>query len=195
MTSVPEAKATPEEDEKENQQKVKEKPKRGKGKGAASVDSAEADVEPKMKKKRAKAIEIDKTQSKRIVKPKRRVRPRRVVKAVKAVMAVQKARDIGVEVSPPQEPCQDPFCPFHGTLSVRGQILNGVVVASKMDKTAVIQREVKRYIPKFERYEKRTHNYHVHNPPCLNVQRGDVVRIMECRPLSKTKSFVVIEKL
>jgi small subunit ribosomal protein S17 len=87
------------------------------------------------------------------------------------------------------------FCPFHGTLSVRGQIINGIVISSKMDKTAIVQREVRRTIPKYERYEKRTQNYAVHNPPCMDVQRGDLVKIMECRPLSKSKSFVVIEKL
>ena len=33
-----------------------------------------------------------------------------------------------------------------------------------------------------------------HNPPCLDAQRGDKVKIAECRPLSKTKNFVVVEK-
>jgi len=35
--------------------------------------------------------------------------------------------------------------------------------------------------------------YSVHSPPCLNVKMGDWVRIAECRPLSKTVSFVVIK--
>ncbi len=149
---------------------------------------------PKVKKKQAKAAAIDKTQSKRLVRPKRTVK-KRARKVVRAVKSVKEARDIGVEVTIPTESCDDRFCPFHGTLSVRGQILNGVVISSKMNKSAIVQREVKRFIPKYERYEKRTHNYAVHNPPCLNVQRGDLVKIMECRPLSKSKSFVVIEKM
>jgi small subunit ribosomal protein S17 len=152
------------------------------------------ETKEKVKKKRKKAIEIDKAQAKRLVKPKRSAvkKTRKIVRAVKPKI---EPRNIGVEVSPPLESCTDPLCPFHGKLSVRGQIISGVVISSKMDKTTVIQREVKRFIPKFERYEKRTHNYVVHNPKCLNVQRGDMVRIMECRPLSKSKSFVVIEKL
>jgi len=157
-------------------------------------DKEEAVKKPVMKRKRAIAQEIDKAQAKRLVKVKRTapIKRRKVVKVVKPVI---KARDIGVEVLAPEEGCNDPACPFHGTLSVRGQILNGIVVSSKMDKTAIVQREVKRFIQKYERFEKRTHNYAVHNPPCLNVQRGDIVKIMECRPLSKSKSFVVIEKL
>ena len=33
-----------------------------------------------------------------------------------------------------------------------------------------------------------------HNPPCIDAKTGDKVKIAECRPLSKTKNFVVVEK-
>jgi len=33
-----------------------------------------------------------------------------------------------------------------------------------------------------------------HNPPCIGAKTGDKVKIAECRPISKTKSFVVVEK-
>jgi small subunit ribosomal protein S17 len=160
----------------------------------AADQISEEKAEPVIKKKRKTAKEIDKTQAKRLVKPKTS-KPKKTRKVVRAVKPEIKARDIGVEVEAPTEGCKDSFCPFHGTLSVRGQILNGIVVTSKMDKTAIVQREVKRFIAKYERFEKRTYSYAVHNPPCLNVKRGDMVKIMECRPLSKSKSFVVIEKL
>ncbi|HID28141.1 MAG TPA: 30S ribosomal protein S17 [Methanosarcinales archaeon] len=103
------------------------------------------------------------------------------------------ARDIGLEVSLPENECKDPKCPFHGTLSVRGQVLDGTVVSDKMDKTVVVQREHEKKIRKFERYEKRRSKITAHNPPCLNAQKGNIVKIAECRPLSKTKKFVVIE--
>jgi len=32
-----------------------------------------------------------------------------------------------------------------------------------------------------------------HNPVCINAKIGDKVRIAECRPISKTKAFVIIE--
>jgi len=51
------------------------------------------------------------------------------------------------------------------------------------------------FIPKYERYSKRRTKLLVHNPDCLNAQVGDVVKIMETRPLSKTKHFVVIGKM
>ncbi|HET6405766.1 MAG TPA: 30S ribosomal protein S17 [Candidatus Thermoplasmatota archaeon] len=104
-----------------------------------------------------------------------------------------KARDIGVDVAAPAAECNDPHCPFHGGFPVRGQIIDGQVVSTRMERSARVQREYLRYVPKYERFEKRTSSYNVHAPPCLNVQVGDRVKIMECRPLSKTVSFVIIE--
>ncbi|MCD6383120.1 MAG: 30S ribosomal protein S17 [Thermoplasmata archaeon] len=106
-----------------------------------------------------------------------------------------KYRDIGVDVPPPDRECNDPNCPFHGTLSVRGQIIDAVVVSTKMQGTVVVQRERLHYIPKYERYEKRTSKYFAHWPPCIDLEVGDRVKIMECRPLSKHVSFVVIGRM
>lgn len=103
------------------------------------------------------------------------------------------ARNIGIDVQPPQKECADPHCPFHGELSVRGQIIDGKVVSAKMERSVVVRREYLRYVPKYERYEKRTSRYPAHAPPCLDIKAGYDVRIMECRPISKTKSFVVVE--
>jgi len=58
----------------------------------------------------------------------------------------------------------------------------------------VIRRDYQLYVPKFKRYERRHRHINAHNPPCLNVKEGEHVKIVECRPLSKTVSFVVVEK-
>lgn len=104
-------------------------------------------------------------------------------------------RDIGLEVSGPSGACNDPLCPFHGRLSVRGQVLSGIVVSDKMSGTVVVMREFEKKVGKYERYEKRRSKIHVHNPPCLAAKAGERVKIAECRPISKTKSFVVVEVL
>jgi len=106
-----------------------------------------------------------------------------------------KARNIGLNVQPPAESCDDKNCPFHGSLPVRGQVITGIVVSNKMDGSIVVEREYMHYVPKYERYEKRSSKYSAHCPPCIKVKVGDKVRIAECRPLSKTISFVTIEKL
>jgi len=104
-------------------------------------------------------------------------------------------RDIGLDVSRPESDCSDPNCPFHGSLSVRGQVLDGIVVSDKMANTVVVKREFEKKLAKYERYEKKQSKIHVHNPPCVGAKSGDRVKIAECRPLSKTKSFVVLEVL
>jgi len=50
-------------------------------------------------------------------------------------------RDIGLDVSAPQKECNDPKCPFHGTLPVRGQVFSCTVVSDKMDNTVVVLRK------------------------------------------------------
>ena len=58
----------------------------------------------------------------------------------------------------------------------------------------MVEHSYLKYQKKYERYEKRTNRYSVHAPACFDLKAGDHVKIMECRPLSKTVSFVVIEK-
>jgi small subunit ribosomal protein S17 len=102
-------------------------------------------------------------------------------------------KDLGLDITPPSKTCNDANCPFHGKLSVRGIMMDCIVVTDRMDKSAVVSRTRLRFVPKFERYEKITSRYTVHNPPCIGAKKGDKVRIIECRPISKTKSFVIIE--
>ncbi len=107
---------------------------------------------------------------------------------------VTKTRDIGIGVNPPAAECNDPNCPFHGTLAVRGQVIDGTVASVKMDKTVVVERNYLKYQQKYERYEKRSSKYSAHAPACFDLKVGDNVTIMECRPLSKTVAFVVVNK-
>ena len=105
-------------------------------------------------------------------------------------------RDIGVDVSTPDSDWDgDENCPFHGSLRLRGQIIEGHIAKVGMTKSVVVERQQTRQMPKYERYEKRTNRYLAHLPSCIGeVAVGDRVRIMECRPLSKKVTFCVIEK-
>ena len=116
----------------------------------------------------------------------------------KSTVRVKKAdvaehRDIGVDVSPPKRTCDDPNCPFHGDLPVRGQMFQGVVEKAKMNGTVVVKVERLHYVKKYERYERKYKKFSAHAPPCMDIEVGKEVKIMECRPLSKTVSFVVVE--
>ena len=91
--------------------------------------------------------------------------------------------------------CKDKKCPFHGNLSLRGSTFVGRVVSDKMKKTITVEWERRCFIPKYERYERRWSKIKAHNPECINAKEGDIVKLKECRHLSKTKNFVVIEIL
>lgn len=95
----------------------------------------------------------------------------------------------------PKKTCSDSNCPFHGTLSLRGHSQEGIVVSAKMENTVIVRRDYLHYVPKYRRYERRRSNVAAHNPPCLEIGTGDKVKLAECRPISKTVAFVVIEKL
>mgnify|MGYP001581110887 CR=1 FL=1 len=103
------------------------------------------------------------------------------------------AIDIGVPVSLPNQVCNDQHCPFHGFTKVRGRIFTGTVVREVLHKTATIEFPRQNYLPKYERFERRRTRLKAHIPPCLDIKRGDKIKIMETRPISKTKNFVAIE--
>lgn len=105
------------------------------------------------------------------------------------------AKNIGLEVTLPKEDCKSADCPFHGNLKIRGKILSGKVVSLKPENTVVIERRYLYYVPKYERYERRRKRVIAHQPKCIKLQKGDEIMIAECRPLSKTKRHVVVEKI
>jgi len=104
-------------------------------------------------------------------------------------------RDIGIDVKlPAAEWDGDENCPFYGSLRLRGQVLEGTVSKVGMQKTITLERNNVRYMQKYERFEKRTSIVSAHLPSCIGeVSVGDLVKVMECRPLSKTVSFCVVE--
>ena len=110
-------------------------------------------------------------------------------------MANKEARNIGIAAEAPKQICNDMKCPFHGRLRVRGRQFTGTVVSTKMRKTAIIEFQRLHFLKKYERYEKRRTRLKVHNPDCINAKDGEIVNVVECKPLSKTKNFTIIQKL
>lgn len=106
-----------------------------------------------------------------------------------------KGKNIGMGVTAPKKSCEDPKCPFHGELKVRGKVFVGTIIAAKMQKTATVEWNRRVLLPKYERYTKKRTRVKARNPDCIKAEEGDVVKIMECRPLCKTVNFVIIENL
>jgi len=102
-------------------------------------------------------------------------------------------RNIGINgVEKPSRSCDDKKCPYHGTVSVRGLILDAKVSQLRATRMAVVEREYTFYNKKYQRYERRRSRIHAHLPACLDIKEGDLVLIGETRPLAKSVSFVIL---
>ncbi|CEJ89080.1 Putative 40S ribosomal protein S11 [[Torrubiella] hemipterigena] len=108
-------------------------------------------------------------------------------------------KDVGLGFRTPKTAIEgsyiDKKCPFTGLVSIRGRILTGTVVSTKMHRTLIIRREYLHFIPKYSRYEKRHKNLAAHVSPAFRVEEGDQVTVGQCRPLSKTVRFNVLRVL
>jgi small subunit ribosomal protein S17 len=71
------------------------------------------------------------------------------------------------------------------------RVLQGVVVSDAMDKTIVVRVERRVMHPVYKKFIKRSKKYSAHDET-NTVKVGDVVRIQECRPISKNKSWTVV---
>ena len=70
--------------------------------------------------------------------------------------------------------------------------VTGKVISSKMDKSATVLIERKVKHPVYGKYIRRSTKLHVHDAD-NSCQDGDVVTIEQCRPISKTKSWKLVE--
>ena len=74
------------------------------------------------------------------------------------------------------------------------RILQGKVVSDKGDKTVIVLIERKITHPVYGKIMRRSKKYHAHDEGNV-IKEGDEVRIEECAPLSKLKTFKVLEKV
>ena len=96
---------------------------------------------------------------------------------------------VGLGFKTPKEAIEgtyiDKKCPFtSASVSIRGRILVGTVMSTKMKRTLIVRRENLHFIKKNNRYEKRHKNLAAHVSPCfIGVQPGDLVTVGQCRYL------------
>ena len=105
-------------------------------------------------------------------------------------------KNVGLGIKTPDSAIEanyvDKKCPFTGNVSIRGRILKGQVMSTKMKRTIIVRRDYLHYIKKYRRFEKRHRNVAAHCSPAFTVKDGDIVTVGQCRPLSKTVRFNVL---
>ena len=105
------------------------------------------------------------------------------------------ARNIGISV---KKSTKSPINgeknnPFNGSLSIRGILFEGIVINTKAKHTVTIEKKSSINFSKFRRYGRSKNRIHAHVPSNLDIEEGDHVIAAECRPISKSVSFVIIE--
>jgi small subunit ribosomal protein S11e len=84
----------------------------------------------------------------------------------------------------------DKKCPFTGNVAIRGRILTGTVVSTKMKRTIVIRRDYLHWVEKYNRYEKRHKNVSAHlSPAFIGVSNGDLVTVGQTRQVSCSREI------
>merc|ERR1712061_266275 len=115
----------------------------------------------------------------------------------KSKRSVRYWRNVGLGFTTPKEAKDgkyvDKKCPFTGNVSIRGKLLKGMAISTKMKRTIIIRRGYLHYIKKYHRFEKRHKNVAVHCSPCFDPKEGDIVTAGQCRPLAKTVRFNVLK--
>ncbi len=76
-------------------------------------------------------------------------------------------------------------------ISTHGRAFTGVVITDKMQKTATVEWTRTKKVQKYERLEKARTRVKAHN--IIGAKKGELVKVCECRPLSKTKHFIITE--
>ncbi|HEY9079036.1 30S ribosomal protein S17 [Magnetovibrio sp.] len=71
------------------------------------------------------------------------------------------------------------------------RVLQGVVVSDKQDKTVTVLVERRVMHPIYKKYVRKSKKYAAHDETNV-VKEGEIVRIRECRPLSKRKCWEVV---
>lgn len=81
------------------------------------------------------------------------------------------------------------------TLAIRGKTLVGTVTKYKAAKTVTVEWERTLKDKKYERTLKQKNKVQAHVPENVELKEGDMVEISECRPVSKSKKFIVTKVL
>jgi len=78
------------------------------------------------------------------------------------------------------------------TVKKEQQVLQGVVVSDKMEKTIVVEIVMRKLHPLYKKYLTRSKKVKAHDET-NDAKMGDTVRVVSCRPLSREKRWRLVE--
>jgi small subunit ribosomal protein S17 len=91
-------------------------------------------------------------------------------------------------------PAREPLAPVHAPVEGARKVRQGVVVSDKADKTITVRIDVARRHRRYEKIVRSSSTLHAHDEN-NEAHEGDVVRVIESRPLSRTKRWKLVDVL
>jgi small subunit ribosomal protein S17 len=93
-----------------------------------------------------------------------------------------------------EAPAREPLPPVHAPVEGARKVRQGVVVSDKADKTITVRIDVARRHRRYEKIVRSSNTLHAHDEN-NEAHEGDVVRVVESRPLSRTKRWKLVDVL
>jgi len=91
-------------------------------------------------------------------------------------------------------PPAEPLAPVHAAVEGTRRVRQGVVVSDKAEKTITVRIDIARRHRRYEKIVRSSSTLHAHDEN-NDAHEGDVVRVIESRPLSKTKRWALVDVL
>jgi small subunit ribosomal protein S17 len=91
-------------------------------------------------------------------------------------------------------PAPEPLAPVHAPVEGRRRVRQGIVVSDKAAKTITVRIDIARRHRRYEKIVRSSSTVHAHDEN-NDAHEGDIVRVVESRPLSRTKRWALVDVL
>jgi len=91
-------------------------------------------------------------------------------------------------------PAPEPLAPVHAPVEGQRRVRQGVVVSDKAAKTITVRIDIARRHRRYEKIVRSSSTVHAHDEN-NDANEGDIVRVIESRPLSRTKRWALVDVL
>ena len=104
-------------------------------------------------------------------------------KVGKKMKAIRYFKNVGLGFKVPADAIQSEYvdkkCPFTGNVSIRGRILKGLVLSTKMKNAVIVRRDYLHYVKKYQRYQKHHRNIAAHCSPALKKLLREILPLLD----------------
>jgi small subunit ribosomal protein S17 len=161
---------------------------------AATTTEAHEQLPPKERRRKARSTHAgearpsrtpEERHSERVAERKRKAVRRRARRLQERAKAAERRANA---------PAAEPLAPVHATVEGARRVRQGIVVSDKAEKTITVRIDVARPHRRYEKIVRSSSTLHAHDEN-NDAHEGDVVRVIESRPLSRTKRWKLVDVL